>query len=465
MFRCAVLLFMLMTARAFAQVPAQVPTEAPDCTAEVDLAAGLKLDVHYLCRSNTPIAFEPVGRIEPRNGIVQARYRIDLANHQVNDPRELIVRGDGAGQGALTTLGTWLAEPQGYAHPPVIDIRVHAAPGLAFAAGLPRVGDSWRLEGASVPYAGYTALGKLSVQDIAVPAPGSLRAGALKQEGVLHLAILDGVSDRARTDLADWVTRTVEAESNYWQGSTASHMLVGLVPSSTRGPAGYGRTVSGGGATVMIEVNRDVDRRRLFSDWVLVHELIHTGMPYLMRRANWFMEGAATYVEPIIRARAGWKREDEAWQEWIDNMPRGVGPFSRGLANASGRENYWAGALFMLMADIGIRRDSDGAKGLEDCLAGALWAGFDAPRRALLQEYAAACDRATGTHVVSELIARYYARGEPVDLAAFWKKLGVSEVEGRVVLDDTAPFARWRKAIVMGPTGRSPRPVKLPWQS
>src|SRR5512143_3762733 len=100
MFRCAVLLFMLMTARAFAQVPAQVPTEAPDCTAEVDLAAGLKLDVHYLCRSNTPIAFEPVGRIEPRNGIVQARYRIDLANHQVNDPRELIVRGDGAGQGA-----------------------------------------------------------------------------------------------------------------------------------------------------------------------------------------------------------------------------------------------------------------------------------------------------------------------------------------------------------------------------
>ena len=112
---------------------------------------------------------------------------------------------------------------------------------------------------------------------------------------------------------------------------------------------------------------------------MLVHELIHTGMPFIRGRGTWFMEGAATYIEPIIRARAGWKTEEEVWKEWVDDMPQGARAFASGLANASGRENYWGGAIFMLMADLGIRRDTDGAKGLEDCLAGALWGGLDAP--------------------------------------------------------------------------------------
>ena len=46
--------------------------------------------------------------------------------------------------------------------------------GLSFATGLPKVGDAWRLMNASVSFAGYTAIGKYSLQEIAVPAPGSL---------------------------------------------------------------------------------------------------------------------------------------------------------------------------------------------------------------------------------------------------------------------------------------------------
>jgi hypothetical protein len=452
------MLVLLLAAPALAQTPPPPPVSAADCSVDVDLAAGLKLDIRYRCRSSSALTFESVGRVDSHNGIVDARYRLDLAQRSESDGRELILRGDSA----LATLGSWLATPRGYERLPVIDIKVHAASGLGFAAGLPKVGDAWRLEGASMGLAGYTALGKVSLQDIAVPAPGSLKPGATPQSAVLHLAILDGVSDGARADLVDWVKRTAEAESNYWQGFTAAHMLVGLVPSSTRGPAGYGRTVSGGGASVMVEINREVDRRRLFNDWVLVHELVHTGMPYIRGRATWFMEGAATYVEPIIRARAGWKEESEAWKEWVDNMPQGVAAFASGLMNASGRENYWSGALFMLMADIAIHRQTNGAMGLEDCLAGALLQGFDGPRRV---EYAAACDQVTGTRVVRDLIDRYYQRGEAVDLAGFWKELGVSLVGGRIVLDDAAPSAKWRKMIVMGPTGRPARPVKLPWQS
>jgi predicted metalloprotease with PDZ domain len=188
-------------------------------------------------------------------------------------------------------------------------------------------------------------------------------------------------------------------------------------------------------------------------------------MPYINGRGTWLMEGAATFVEPIIRARAGWKTEAEAWKEWIDNMPRGTPAFAAGLANAQGNQNYWSGATFMLMADIGIRRATKGGKGLEDCLGGVLWSGLDATQRVSVQEFARACDRASETDVVSTLVDQHFQKQQPVDLAALWKDLGVAEVGGRIVFDDTAPLAEWRKMIVMGPTGRPSRPVKLPWQS
>jgi len=257
--------------------------------------------------------------------------------------------------------------------------------------------------------------------------------------------------------------RTAEAEANYWQGFTAKQALLGVVPVANRRGVGYGRTVSGGGVTVMVEVGTDVDRRRLFNDWVLTHELIHTGMPYIRGRGTWLMEGAATYVEPIIRARAGWKTEEEVWREWVDNMPQGVEAFSTGLANASGRQNYWAGATFMLLADIAIRRASDGAKGLDDCLGGVLWTGLDGGQRASVADYAAACDRAAGTTAMSTLVDRHFTKAEPVDLAALWKELGISVVGGRIVLDDSAPSAQWRRMIVPG--NHPPKRVKLPWES
>jgi predicted metalloprotease with PDZ domain len=279
---------------------------------------------------------------------------------------------------------------------PTIDIRVRTPDGMIFSSGLPKAGDAWRLADATVRFAGYTAIGKVELHELAVPAVGSLRPseqsrGQPKKQGVLRLAMLEGFAPATRPMIVDWVKRTVEAEANYWHGFTADHMLIGLVPTPRPG-VGFGRTQSGGGVTIMIEVGQAIDQRRLFDDWVLVHELIHSGMPYIRGRATWFMEGSATYIEPIIRARAGWKTEEEVWKEWVTEMPQGAGVFARGLAESGRRENYWAGAIFMLLADIATRRDSNGAKGLEDCLAGALWRGMGGAGRVGIDAYAQACD-------------------------------------------------------------------------
>lgn len=468
MFRRTLLAALLAASPVLAQ-----PVAVPDCTVDARLSerGGLGLEVTVRCRAPQPVAFEMgearaapyVGdlEVEQGNGLAEARYRFDLSGFaRAADSTSLAVQ---RGNGVLATLGSWLIEPHGYDRPPVIDIRVTNARGLAFAAGLPRVGDAWRLAGTTVRFAGYTALGRLTWRELAVPAPGSLRPGQPAAHGVLRVALLDGVAEAGRADVLDWVERTVQAQANYWQGFTARQALLGLVPMAGRRGVGYGRTVPGGGVTVMVEIGSDVDRHRLFGDWVLTHELVHTGMAFIRGRGTWFMEGAATYVEPIIRARAGWKTEEEVWREWVDNMPKGVPAFASGLANASGRENYWGGATFMLLADLAIRRASQGAKGLEDCLGGVLWSGLDGAQRASVGDYAAACDRATGTRAMSNLVDRHFNRGEPLDLAALWKELGVSPIGGRIALDDSAPGAAWRRMIVPG--SRPPRPVKLPWQS
>jgi hypothetical protein len=468
MFRRTLIAALLATSPAFAQ-----PVAVPDCTADAVLSEseGLKLDVSYRCRASQPLSFQSTEdraaqhvsdlKVEQGDGVAEAHYRFDLSGfaRAVDSTSVAVLRGNSV----LATLGSWLLEPRGYDRVPTIDIRMTSGPGLVFATGLPKVGDAWRLSGTSVRFAGYTALGHLAYRELAVSAPGSLRPGQPRTDAVLRVAILDGVSEGGRVDLFDWVERTAEAEANYWQGSTARQALLGIVPVANKRGVGYGRTVSGGGATVMVEVGLEVDRRLLFNDWVLTHEMIHTGMPYIRGRGTWLMEGAATYVEPIIRARAGWKTEEQVWREWVDNMPQGIEAFSTGLANASGRQNYWAGATFMLLTDLAIRRASGGAKGLDDCLGGVLWTGLDGGQRASVADYAAACDRATGTPAMSTLVDRHFTKGEPVDLAALWRELGVSMVGSRVVLDDSAPSAQWRKMIVPG--GYPPKRVKLPWES
>ena len=380
MFRRTLIAALLATSPALAQ-----PVAMPDCTVDGVLSdgEGLKLEVTYRCRAAQPLSFQPTEdravqyvsdlKVEQRDDVAEAHYSFDLSGfaRAVNSTSVAVLRGNSV----LATLGGWLLEPRGYDRVPVIDIRMTIGPGLIFATGLPKVDDAWRLSGTPVRFAGYTALGRLAYRELAVPAPGSLRPGQPKADAILRVAILDGISEAGRADLFDWAERTAEAEANYWQGFTARQALLGVVPVANKRGVGYGRTVSGGGVTVMVEVGVDVDRRRLFNDWVLTHELIHTGMPYIRGRGTWLMEGAATYVEPIIRARAGWKSEEEVWREWVDNMPQGIEAFSRGLANASGRQNYWAGATFMLLADLAIRRTSNGAKGLDDCLGGVLWSG------------------------------------------------------------------------------------------
>ena len=126
-----------------------------------------------------------------------------------------------------------------------------------------------------------------------------------------------------------------------------------------------------------------------------------------------------------------------------------------------GGSAYWGGALFFLLADIEIRRATQGAKGLEDCFRGARRLGGPmAPtERWSVAEYVARCDEALGAPLMAGVVERYVGKSNNIDLDALWRDLGVRFDGTGITTDDAAPLAAIRKLIVAGPPGRAPAKV------
>ncbi len=379
--------------------------------------------------------------VQARGGNATLRYSFDLSAYARDVDR--VTAAVERGGAAMAILSTWLPEPRlPSGAVPVIDIRVAAPPELKAAIALPPVDGGWRLQGTTVRFAGYGVIGRFDREQMRLPAAGGGSA-------TLDIARLDGALAVSRPELMDWIRKTALAHVEYWQGFTTSRVLLAVVPTPGRPRVVFGRVVPGGGVSVMLQVGSRATSPELWDDWILPHEFVHTGMPMITGRANWFMEGAATYVEPVIRARAGFKREAEVWREWIEQMPRGLSALRSGM---SGGSPYWGGGLFMLLSDIEIRRATSGAKGLEHCLRGALRAGGDMTpaERWPLATFAQRCDTALGRPVMAMMLERHLGRSVEVDLPALWRDLGVTLNGARIETDDSAPLAWIRRILVMG---------------
>jgi predicted metalloprotease with PDZ domain len=130
-------------------------------------------------------------------------------------------------------------------------------------------------------------------------------------------------------------------------------------------------------------------------------------------------EGLSTYVEPIVRARAGATTEAEVWRRWTGSMVHGrPGPGDRGLdeTHTWGR-TYWGGTLFWFVADVRLREATDNARSLRDVLVHIAATGGNGR-----------ADWSTAQ-------------------VAMWAALGVVREGDSVRFDDRAPRAALRRAI------------------
>ena len=398
----------------------------------------------------------------PAHGrVATLAYRFDLDSYLEEANR--VTSGLRRGDTRLALLDAWLLQPLSSGLGLPLALRVRQTPETRFATGLRHRDGAWHLAELPVRFAGYTVFGGFKIESVPVPAPGSLAVpraagSAASAPAYIDVVTVDGALEMPLPHLVDWVRQSAAAVGNYFDGYSDQRSLVVLLPTQGSGVP-FGRVVPGGGISMVVLVGQSASARNLYNEWVLVHEMIHTAMPFIYG-GTWLMEGSATYLEPVIRHRAGWKSEADVWREWIENMERGLPALTEiGLRN--GGSPYWGGALFLLLADIEIRRATDLRLGIEDCFRSVLQGGANAVERWSVEEMFAACDQLTGKPVMAGLARRHVEGVTPLSLPSLWRELGVELRDGIVLYDDRAPLAAIRDLIVKGPQARRGRPVPM----
>src|SRR6478609_1954578 len=199
----------------------------------------------------------------------------------------------------------------------------------------------------------------------------------------------------------------------------------------------FGRTTPQAGGTIMMMIGRTATADALTRDWTLTHEMSHLSFPAVKGDHDWLEEGMATYVEPIARAQAGYLTPEYVWNQFVVSMPKG-----EPAANDNGIDNtptwgrtYWGGALFCLVADVEIRKETKNKKGLQDALRAIVAAGGTIDQDWPIERAFEVGDKATGTKVLSEMYAKWSTSAVTLDLPALWKELGVKRIGDGVELD------------------------------
>lgn len=245
-----------------------------------------------------------------------------------------------------------------------------------------------------------------------------------------------------------WVRKSAQMIADYYGGTLPVPGLEITLKTSGRGSIGYGHHKSG--RWITIHCGRRTKQSSIDNDWVMVHEMLHATFPDLTDRHRWMQEGLSTYLEKIVRVRAGDIDENDVWRKLSKSMDHGR-PRSgdRGLdrTHTWGR-TYWGGALFWMMVDLELRQATDNDKSLRDVLLYIASIGGNARQMWSTDRVVEAADEGTGTDVVSRLYASMARAPGDVDLDQLWLDLGiVLNPDRSVTLHDDAPLAAIRQGV------------------
>ncbi|MEE9309873.1 MAG: hypothetical protein V3U64_02550 [Cocleimonas sp.] len=262
----------------------------------------------------------------------------------------------------------------------------------------------------------------------------------------------NGALALSRDQIVQWIEKGANAVANYYQGFPVSKLNITINPRAGGGIGG--QAFNGEQPMILITLGRRANLAKLQKDWVLVHELVHLAFPSLHKKHYWMQEGLSTYIEPIVRVRAGLMSEKEAWYWMLTGMPKGLPKYGdRGLDNTNtwGRR-YWGGAMFALLADQRIRAQSKNRYGIDQALRGIVKAGYSMQSDDVwpLDKILKIGDKATRTTALMTLYNEMKDKPVDVDLQAMWKRLGVSMQGKRISFDESAPQAKLRHDLIFG---------------
>lgn len=263
----------------------------------------------------------------------------------------------------------------------------------------------------------------------------------------------NGPMDLTTDQILNHIRKAADAITTYYGKFPVSRARILVVPTLGRRERIGGTTwggVDGYPGFTRLRVSEHATQADLDSDWVTTHELDHMAFPDLLNENHWLEEGLASYIEPIARVMTGDLKAQQIWADMVHGMPQGEpGAADQGLDHTHtwGR-TYWGGALFCLVADVEIHRETHNRKGLHDALRAVVQQGGTIDHEWPIERALATGDKATGTHVLIKMYAKWKDTPVEVDLPKLWAELGVRVEGDSVELLPKAKLARVREAII-----------------
>jgi hypothetical protein len=247
-------------------------------------------------------------------------------------------------------------------------------------------------------------------------------------------------------DVREWITRAATALTHFYDQYPVKHVNIVVRPSA-RGAVDGG--VEFNGSLIHISLGPRATAAALAKDWMLTHEMFHLSQPNVRGSYSWMSEGMADYLEPVARVRVGQITPEQFWHDIVEGAPQGLPqPGEGGLDQThSWGRTYWGGELFWLMADIGVRQQTDNKKSVRDAAMAVLAANGDGSHTWTLTHLLTAYDKATGVTVFKDLHDELGGKPVQTDLPALWKSLGVISDNQKTTFDDDAPLANVRRGI------------------
>ena len=281
-------------------------------------------------------------------------------------------------------------------------------------------------------------------------APGSAAEQQLMVAGAsIRLQSEPSQFAHGQQPLEEWVRRAAQIVAAYYGHFPVKNLQLTLQAIPDGGVHG-GKTFGEPQAYIRVGVGRAVTAAELAEDWVLVHEMTHLALPDTGESHAWLSEGIATYVEGVARVHAGNRAETDVWAEELRAMPRGMpqsGDEGLDRTHTWGR-TYWGGAMFCLLADVTIHQRTDNRFGLQDALRAVLDASGGLSSDWPIERVLKTGDAAVGVPVLEELYQQYGRSPAAPNLEQLWRDLGVEGKDGAVRLNDSAPLAAVRRAIM-----------------
>jgi hypothetical protein len=415
-----------------------------DCSYDVELFAEGRARVEAACRADAPISFRVAHRyltmsVTGAGPAPTGKLSYDVDLSRVASQSRDFDRALRVGDSFVAPMSSVLLVPEPLTTDIPVTVRVHAAAPVSVAVGLARgdAPDSYRLFAHEIPVATYFSFGKLEQR--------ALDVGG----GRVEVTRLDGALDASFDEVSRWLETSARAVHDFYRAFPVPRASVTVIPVPARDAVVFGKVLPESAPGVALLLGQHTPQPKLYSDWILVHELFHLGFPSFYEEGKWLDEGLATYYEPIIRVRAGLYSEAELWEELSSSMPQGLEAFSDvGLERAADfRGIYWGGALACLVADVEARKRRLDV-GLEVGLRALREAGGTASEVWSLAEAIGAIDHALGAPTLAPIAAAHAQKGSPFDLPRLFADLGVTrDSQNKLQLSDSAPLAAVRRAI------------------